>query len=169
MEETFIQDKIVGYSPKAVRVHALGIKALFVPFFGAFFGIAALAQSKSAKREILDSRESLRGYDLVRKGIVYAWLSFMSLLFNLTIIGVLIWAVQQIPTWLENPVVQNLLQDSATEIIGGAVGTNTLDLDALGLSATQIESLKTLLPEGTDIDNLTLNDVLELAKQYGIN
>jgi hypothetical protein len=172
MEETLAQEKIIGYSPKAVRVHALGIKALFVPFFGVFFGIAALAQSKSAKREIFDSRESLRGYDLCRKGITYAWLSFVSLLFNLTIIGLVIWAVQQIPLWLENPMVQSILQDGATRLLEGTgviPGLDSLNIDGLGLSSSDLESLKLLLPEGTDINNLTLDDILELAKQYGIN
>jgi hypothetical protein len=168
MDEIIEQEKIIGYSPKAVKVHALGLKAVFIPFFGIFFGVAALIKSRSAKREILHSDKNLIGYDLCRKGITYAVLSFVSLLFNITIIGVLIWGIQQIPTLIENPSVQNLLQDGTAQILTEFGGTDTLDLQKLGLSDANLDALKAALPEGTDINSLTISDILELAKQYGI-
>jgi hypothetical protein len=165
--EDIVTPKVVGYSPKAVKVYSLGMMGAFVPFIGIVPSIMALAKSKKAEEEIALSNGSLSGYDIYKKGIRYAWFGIVSFLINIGLIGLLIWAIPQIPNWVTSPEFQSVLQSTVITDVTNNLPAN-LDLESLGFTTEEIEIIKSLLPEGTDINNLSVRDILNLAAEYGI-
>jgi hypothetical protein len=166
--EDIVTPKVVGYSPKAVKVYSLGILGAFAPLIGIFPSIAALTKARGAEAEIALSNGSLAGYDIYKKGIRYAWFGIFSFFINIALIGLLIWAIPQIPTWITSPEFQSILQSTFITEVTNTIPAN-IDLESLGFTADEIEIIKSLLPAGTDINNVSVNDILKLAAEYGIS
>lgn len=165
--EDIVTPKIIGYSPKAVKVYSLGMFGAFTPFIGIFPSVSALVKARAAETEIALSNGSLAGYDIYKKGIRYAWFGIISFFINIGLIALLIWAIPQVPTWVTSPEFQSIIQSTVISDIADTVPTN-IDLESLGLSSDEIEIIKSLLPAGTDINNLSVSDILKLATDYGI-
>lgn len=160
-------NEIVGVSPKTVKVYGLALSGFLVPLFGIVPSIAALVKGKKAKQEILSSGGKLSGLDLYKKSLVYAWLGVASFIFHVGLIAFLVWLITIIPSLMTSPQVQELIQDNVSSIVADV--PVTIDLKALGFSDEEVQTLKDVLPDGVDINNLTLEDILNLADEYGIN
>lgn len=158
---------VVGVSPKTVKIYGLSLTGFLVPFFGIVPSIAALAQSRKAKREILQSEGSLTGLDLYKKSLVFAWLGVVSFLINTALIGLLIWLITIIPNLINSPEFRDMVSDNVSSVVSDV--PVDLDLEGLGFTDSEIRQFEDALPEGVTLDNLTLDDIIKLAEEYGIN
>jgi hypothetical protein len=165
-QNDIVTPKIIGISPKVVKVYALALIGILVPIFGVVSSITALLKSGKAKQELALSNGSLEGYGLIKKSIFMGWLGILSFFLNLAIIIGLLWLIQNSPTLLSEPAFQQFLQSTNSEVLNNIPAN--IDLKALGLSEEDIARLKEVLPDDIDIDNLTVSDILRIAEAYGI-
>lgn len=165
--EATSQKDIIGISPKTVKLYGFALTGFLVPLFGIFPSLVALFKAKSAKREIIASEGKLGGLDLYKQSLLYAWLGIVSFFINLGLIALLIWLINELPALIASPQFQDTLNNNLYQFMPQE--NLNLDLKGLGFSDADIEAFKNALPEGKDIDNLTLQDILKLAEEYGIN
>jgi hypothetical protein len=161
-----VSPKIIGISPKVVKVHSLALAGVLIPIFGLASSLTALIKSGKAKEELALSNGSLEGYGLYKKAVVLGWLGVLSFFVNILLIIGLIWLVQNAPALLSEPAFQQFLQSSNSEVLNNVPAN--IDLKSLGLSDADIARLKEILPEDIDINNLTVSDILRIAEAYGI-
>jgi hypothetical protein len=169
MEQANSEQKsnIIGISPRTVKMYGFALAGFLMPIFGIVPSIIALAKAKKAKREILLSSGTLAGLDLYKKSLTYAWLGVSSFIFNVALIVFIIWLINVLPSFITSPQFQDVIQNNLPDIIT-EVPIN-IDLESLGFSESDISVLRDALPDGVDINNLTLDDILKLAEEYGIN
>lgn len=166
-EKDIVSPKIIGYSPEVVKMHTLALTGALTPILGIVPSIRALIKARRAKRELFLSNGSLDGHSLYKKAVFLGWLGIILFAINIAIAIALVWLIQNASSLLSEPVFQQFLQATSNSEVLNNVPAN-IDLEELGLSADDLERLREYLPEGIDINNLSVADILRIAKTYGI-
>lgn len=165
--EDLVTPAIIGYSPKVVSLHTLALSGFLIPLFGIVSSVAVLFKARKANEELALANGKLEGHALYRRSIILAWLGIISFVINILFILALIWVIQNFDLIVSQATSLQVIQQFSESEVLQNVPAN-IDLESLGFTPEDIELLKSVLPEGTDVNNLSVSDILKLAAEYGI-
>lgn len=152
-----VSDKpaIVGYGKESVTLFSLGLSGSLIWGVGVIPSVMALFKVKKARQEITDAGGALHGFGLIKAGIALAITGIVNFLLSILMIVVLVWAIGQIPTWMNQAISEGQ--------IGGVDVVDILppvNLTELGLSDSTLNQIETILPEGQNLEEVDIGMLL---------
>lgn len=151
------------YSGGSVAVFSLGFAGFLVPVLGIVPSLISLVKAQKAKKELIKSEGKVSGFGLINAGIALAVLGILNFFVSIALVFGAVWAVNQIPVWLE----ENF---SSSGLLGNTLLTDALppvNINELGLDDNSVQQLESLLPEGTSLDSVDISALLELLESSG--